>query len=113
MILGLQIITLTFSFIMIYFAILHYKRKEINRLEITAWLVVWVFTVFAIIFPDLLQSFAKQFRFARLFDMMVTGGLILVIMMVSKAYISTTRTEKKLEKLVRKDALKNVKKAKK
>ena len=113
MILGLQITALTFSFIMIYFAILNYKRREINRFEITFWIVVWVFAIFAILFPDVLQNFAKQFRFARLFDMMVVGALIVVIAMVSRVYIVTNKITKKLEKFVRSDALKNVKKGKK
>ena len=108
MILGLQITTLAFSFVMIYFAILNYKRGELKRSEV----IVWLFVIFAIIFPDLLQSFAKEFRFARLFDMMVVGGMILVIAMVSKMYIRTNRTQKKLDEFVRKEALKNVKKGK-
>jgi len=110
MIIGLQIVTLLFSFVMVYFAALHYKRGEIDRIEIIVWFIVWSFAIVAIVFPDLLQSFAKEFKFARLFDMMVVGGLILVIAMVSKAYISTRRIEKKVEKLVREEALKNVKK---
>ncbi|KKR71432.1 MAG: hypothetical protein UU12_C0001G0015 [Candidatus Woesebacteria bacterium GW2011_GWA2_40_7b] len=112
MILGLQIITLLFALTMVYFAVLNFKRREIDRSEMVVWVGVWTFAIIAIIFPDSLQLFARNFKFARLFDMMVVGGLILVIMMVSKAYISTRRTEKKLEKFVRKDALKNVKKGK-
>jgi hypothetical protein len=112
MILGLQITTLAFSFVMIYFAILNYKRGELKRSEVVIWVIVWLFVIFAIIFPDLLQSFAKEFRFARLFDMMVVGGMILVIAMVSKMYIRTNRTQKKLDEFVRKEALKNVKKGK-
>jgi hypothetical protein len=112
MILGLQITTLIFSFAMIYFAVLHFRRGELNRLEIISWLVIWGFALLAIIFPDPLQAFARQFKFARLFDLIVVGGLILVILMVSKAYISTNRIERKLEKFVRSEALKNVKKSK-
>lgn len=113
MILGLQIISLAFTFGMLYFATLHYRRGELNTQEVVVWFGVWIFAIFAIVFPDLLQTFAKQFKFARLFDMMVIGGLILVITMVSRAYISTRRMEKKLEDFVRKEALKDVKKDKK
>lgn len=113
MIFGLQIVSLAFSLVMIYFAVLHYRRKELNNLEIAIWLGVWSFAIITIIFPDLLKTFAKEFKFARLFDMMVVGGLILVIAMVSKAYVATKRMEKKLEDYVRKEALKDVKKTKK
>ena len=112
MIIGIQISTLIFSFVMIYFAILHYKRREIDRVEMSVWFLVWAFAIVAIVFPDPLQSFAREFRFARLFDLMVVGGLILVIVMVTKAYVSIKRIEKKVERMVRNETLKNVKKGK-
>ena len=106
MIIGLQIIALLFAFSMIYFAVLNYKRGEINGVEIAGWLVVWVGTIFVVIFPELLNTFARTFFFARVFDMMVVAGFILVISMVSLAYIKTKKNEKKLEELVRKLSLK-------
>lgn len=107
MIIGLQIVTLLFSLCMIYFAALHYRRKEISKFEMFVWLGAWLFASFAIVFPDALQSFARTFRFARLFDMMVVGGMILVIIMVSRVYITSNRIQKKIEKMVRKHAIKN------
>jgi hypothetical protein len=41
------------------------------------------------------------------------GGFVLVISMVAIAYIRTRRIEKKLEDLIRKEALKGLKKSKK
>ena len=74
------------------------------------WTGIWLFAVLAIVFPDLLQTFAKEFKFARLFDMMVVGAFILVFTMVAKAYIAARRMERKIDDYVRQDALKNVKK---
>ena len=106
MIIGLQIIALLFSFSMIYFAVLHYKRHEISRNEITSWVIIWAVAIFVIIFPELLQSFAKTFLVTRVFDLMVIGGFILVISLAASAYIRVRRNEKKLEELVRKLSLK-------
>ena len=106
MIIGLQVIALLFAFSMIYIAVLHYKRGEINGLEISSWLVMWIFAVVVIIFPELLQSFARTFLVTRVFDLMVIGGFILVISMVASAYVRTKRNEKRLEELVRKLSLK-------
>lgn len=106
MIIGLQIIALLFAFSMVYFAILHYKRGELNALEISSWLIMWTFAIIVIIFPELLQGFAKTFLVTRVFDLMVIGGFILVISMVGSTYIRTKRNEKKLEELVRKLSLK-------
>lgn len=106
MIIGLQVIALLFSFSMIYFAVLHFKRGELGGTEVASWLIMWTFVVVIIVFPELLQSFANTFLVTRVFDLMVIGGFILVISMVATAYVRTKRLEKKLEELVRKLSLK-------
>ncbi len=110
MIIGLQIIALIFSFSMVYFAVLHYKRGELRKSEIIAWVGMWSAAVVVIIFPELLRTFASTFLVTRVFDLMVIGGFVLVISMVSSAYLRTKRIEKKLEDMVRRDALKDKKK---
>jgi hypothetical protein len=105
MIIGLQVIALLFAFSMIYFAILHYKRGEINGMEIGAWLLMWTAAIVVIIFPELLKTFASTFLVTRVFDLMVIGGFVLVISMVASAYVRTKKLEKKLEDLVRREAL--------
>lgn len=109
MIIGLQILAILFSFCMIYFAVIGYKKKVLNGIEISSWLVLWMCTIVIIVFPELLRSFSMTFLVTRVFDLMVIGGFILVISLVSSAYIRTKRNEKKLEELVRREALKNVK----
>lgn len=105
MIIGLQIIALLFAFSMVYFAVLHYKRAEINGFEISSWLIMWTMAIVVIIFPELLKTFASTFLVTRVFDLMVIGGFILVISMVASAYIRTKKLEKKLEDMVRREAL--------
>lgn len=107
MILGLQIVAILFAFLMIYLALLNYKRGELNGMEIASWVLIWVIVIFITIFPELIRTFAQTFAVSRLFDLMVVGGFILVISMVSAAYVRTKRMEKKLEELIRKDALKD------
>lgn len=106
MILGLQIIAILFSLIMVYLAILNFKRREISIAEYVSWIVIWSVTIFVIIFPDLLRKFSMAFAVTRLFDLMVVGGFILVIFMVSSAYVRTRKLEKKFEDMIRKDSLK-------
>jgi hypothetical protein len=105
MIIGLQISALIFSFTMIYFAVIHYKKGTLNAGEIFLWVILWSFAVLAVVFPDLLRVFARTFLFSRLFDLMVFGGFFLVIVLAAKSYITTKKLEKKLENMVRKEAL--------
>ena len=109
MILGLQIIAIIFAFIMIYLALLNFKRSEIDKVELVSWMIVWIVTLLIVIFPDLLRSFAQRFFITRLFDLMVVGGFILVIAMVVRAYVSVRRIERKLEKFIRTEALRGIK----
>jgi len=110
MIIGLQIIALIFAFSMIYFVMLHYKRGEIGRSEIFSWVIMWAAAIVVIIFPELLRTFASTFLVTRVFDLMVIAGFILVISLVTSSYIRTKKLEKKLEEMVRHEALKKAKK---
>ena len=105
MILGLQISAILFALVMIYFAVLHYKRGEINGVEIFFWLLIWSATIFIILIPDILRIFAQTYLSTRLFDLMVVAGFVVVISMAVKAYITTKKLEKKLEKLIRENVL--------
>lgn len=106
MILGLQVIAVIFSLIMIYFAYLHFRRGEINGLEILFWFVAWSSAIFMALFPEVFRIFSATIAISRAFDLAMIGGFMLVIPLVYIAYIRTKRIEKKLEELIRKDALK-------
>ena len=101
-----------FALIMIYFAYVNYKRREISKVEIAIWASAWMGVIIMVLFPDTLRKFAQTFFISRLLDLLIMGGFVLIIVMVSLAYVRTHRIEKKLEDLVRKDAIKNLKKTK-
>ena len=106
MIAGVQIIGIVFSFSMIYLAILHFRRKEINLKEMMVWFTTWSFVLVVTLFPDIIQTFSRSFLFVRLFDMMVCGAFILVIVLASKAYIKANKMENKLNEFIDNDAKK-------
>lgn len=105
MILGIQIIGIIFALIMIYFAYLHYSRGELSVKENISWWIIWVGAIIIIIFPDILRDFSQKILITRVFDLMVIGGFILVITLSINVYIKNKKIEKKLEDLIRKDAL--------
>ena len=68
MILGLQITALIFVLVMVYFANLHYKRGDLNNLEMFFWLISWLGAIFLIAFPDIFTVFAQSIAISRSFD---------------------------------------------
>ena len=112
MILGLQITAIIFALFMIYLAVIHYKKGQLNGIEIFSWVLIWIVAIFVVAFPEILRTYAKTFFVTRVFDLMVVGGFILVVSLVSAAYLKSKRNEKRLEDLIRKIALKDIKKSK-
>lgn len=108
MIAGLQVIALIFSLIMIYFAYLHYRRGEINGLEILFWFSAWMVAIFIALFPGIFRAFSATIAISRAFDLAMIGGFMLVTPIVYSVFIKTRRIEKKLEELIRKDALRGL-----
>lgn len=109
MIVGLQVIALVFSLIMIYFAYLHFRRGEINTLELLFWFAAWMGATFIAIFPDIFRTFSATIAISRAFDLAMIGGFILLTPLVYMAYIRTKRIERKLEELIREEAKRELK----
>jgi len=107
MILGLQITGILFSLFMIYFALLHYKKGQLNGMEISSWIVIWVAVILVVIFPEIVRVYAASFAISRLLDLLIGGAFIVIFVMVATSYVRVRRLEKRIEDLVRKLALKN------
>jgi len=109
MILGLQFLAVIFALLMVYLAYVSFRRKEINRVEAGIWTLAWSIALLMVLFPNTLRNFAETFFISRLLDVLIMGGFVLIITMVAIAYIKTRQVEKKIEELVRKLALKDMK----
>ena len=105
MIIGLQITGFIFALLMIYLSLVHYKKGSLTGVEIATWIIIWVAVILAVVFPEILRTYSQAFAVSRLLDLLIAGGFILVISMVSASYVKTKKLEKKLEDLIRKDAM--------
>lgn len=107
MILGLQITGILFSLFMIYFALLHYKKGQLNGMEISSWITIWTIVILIVIFPEVVRVYAESFAISRVLDLLIGGAFVVIFIMVSSAYVKVNKLEKRMEELVRKLALKN------
>lgn len=111
-ILGVQIIAVLFAIFMLYVAFLHWKRKELNGVEIFFWTFLWLGFIVLTLFPGLLQSITKKLFFARIMDLLVISAFMILAFIGFQNYVANRKMEKKIEDLVRKEALRKIVKKK-
>lgn len=102
---GLQIVAILFALWMMYFSFLHYRRKEFNRIEFALWEVLWVGLIVVVIFPTSVRFLLDAFSITRTFDFVVVVGIVVLFGVTFRNYVIVRRVERRLEELVRKQAL--------
>jgi hypothetical protein len=111
-ILGVQIIAVLFAIFMLYVAFLHWKRKDINGKEIFFWGVLWLGFIVITLFPDILQNITEKLFFTRVMDFLMVIAFMILAFLGFQNHVSNRKMERKIEELVRKEALKDAKKKK-
>lgn len=103
-----QLLVIIFSLLMNYLTYVDYKKKAILRTEWLFFSALWVSGLLLALFPKLIAF--VPFKAARILDLVTISGIILLSLLTYIMYTRTKRTEKKLEDLTRKEALKKLKK---
>ncbi len=102
----IQLLGVIFGVGMIYFTFVKYKRKELNRTEFMFWLGCWALLIVIAVIPYALDPIIAPLHFYRRLDFFVVLGFFVLLMLGFHNYTSLKRMERKLEKFVREDALK-------
>ncbi len=110
MVLGVQIIGLAFGLFMLYLFFLHYKRKDITRLEFAAWFILWTSFLFVTLWPHSLDFLVRSLNFSRTLDFFVFLGVLFIVFMTLYLYLRMRHNSSKLEHLVRRWAMEKAKK---
>ena len=108
MILGIQIIGILFCLVMVYLTFLYYKRNEFGAGAFFGWILLWLGFGFVIIFPKIVDVFLKPLNIVRALDFFMVIGFLILFGVVFYLYTIVKRNNKKVEELVRKEALKKV-----
>ena len=102
---GIQILAILFVLWMTYFSFLHFRRKEFTLWEFSFWQVIWVGLAIIVLFPKTVNFLLQTFHFARAFDFLTVGGIVILFGVTFRNYVLLRRTERKVEALVRELAL--------
>lgn len=108
MLIGIQIISLVFALFMMYWVFLYYKKREITFLENLIWQLVWLGFIYLTFLPHTLSFLIEKVNITRVMDLaMILAFMILTVLGFSN-YIRGRQLERKIEKIIRKLALKEM-----
>lgn len=111
--LGIQLISLLFAFFMLYVAFIHFKKKNINLLEFSFWLIIWSSFIFFALFPRVLDPLLKRIFVYRAMDLLMIVAFMILTYLGFQNHIGIKFLQRQHQSLIRDLALKNVSKAKK
>src|SRR3989338_6420722 len=105
----IQFLGIVFGLVMMYLTFLKYKRRELRFGEFGIWQGGWIVLIIIAIVPYALDPIIAPLHFYRRLDFFVVFGFFVLLMIGFYSYSAVRRMEKKVEKFVREDALKNTK----
>ena len=102
----IQFLGTLFGIAMIYLTFLKFKKKELRKIEFSVWIVVWIIFIAVSIMPTILDPVVFSLNFYRRLDFLVVIGFFVLLGMNFYNYIVMKKTQRKLETLIRRMALK-------
>lgn len=101
-----QLIAVLFAVFMMYVIRVKNARYKITYVESIGWYSIWIVFAFLSIFPEILTGFVHVLKFERVFDLLIVVAFMILTMLVFFSHFKVKELDDKLEKIVRKEALK-------
>ena len=105
---GIQIISIIFALVFLFFTYSNFRRKDFGVAELIAWSFVWFSFIFVALFPQFFSPYVQYFGFARLMDFVIVIGFFVIFSVLLHNYIVVRRLKRRLETLIRTQALKSL-----
>ncbi len=113
MLFGIQLLGIFFVLVMIYFSYLFYKKKTYNLRSLLLWVGIWIAFLILVMFPTVIYGIMSSLQIERTVDFFAVSGLLVFAVILFYLYGIVKKIETNMEDLVRKIAIKKVKKGKK
>lgn len=101
----LQLVSLVFGLYMLYWSFLSYKKRLFYFRELFFWVAVWSTFILVALFPDTTKLVLQTFRINRVMDLLMILALIFLSIVTYRVYIDNRQLTKKLQDLVRQEAI--------
>lgn len=107
---GIQLVAIVFAIGMIYLTYSSYRRRSLGGTELGLWMAIWAGLILVSAFPDRLRGVIGPLKIARLLDLVMIGGIMLLSALVFTLNRTVRRQEERLSRLVRNLALEEAEK---
>lgn len=104
-IITLQLVLLIFALFMVYSLFLHWKKKNISNKLFFGWLIIFALFIFITFFPKITEPLLKELFMVRVMDLGMIGTFMILTYITIENNIKIKNLEEKIEKLVRKIAI--------
>lgn len=101
----LQIVCILFALLMLYIIRIHRLKQNIPAAEFRMWIIVWVAFIFLTFFPQTTAGLAETLHISRVFDLFVILAFMVLTYITFMNRVHYERLERKLEKIIRKNAM--------
>ncbi len=102
---AVQLLAFAFAVAMGYISYVGFRRRQFGLGGFVFWEVIWAGLVVVSLFPGIFQPLTQTFRVARLMDLVVVVGMLVLGAVTYRSYVIVQRLQRQLERLVREQAL--------
>ena len=101
----IQFLGVVFGLGMMYFTFVKFKRHELSKWELVAWFSGWALLIIIGLAPFVLDPLIHPLNFYRRLDFFVVVGFFVLLGLSFFNYSTVKKMEKKVERFVRQEAL--------
>ncbi len=112
LLLPIQLLLLIFILFAASRAVLQFRGGTIRFGTLSFWLMVWVFALFAIFYPEQTTQLAKLLGISRGADVVMYGSIALLFYLVFRLYVYLENIRTEISALIREVSLNNLEKRK-
>ena len=102
----INILSLLLSLLLIYSTFLSFKKNYFNIFEMIGWLLIWFGIIYLSIRPDAIDVYIQNSLNVSFKDTILTLSLLILFILNFRIYLKIKQKEKKVDKIVRSEALK-------
>lgn len=108
----IQFLGVVFGMSMMYFTFVKFKRHELGKWELITWFSGWTLLIIIGLAPFVLDPLIHPLNFYRRLDFFVVVGFFVLLGLGFFNYSTVKKMEKKVERFVRQEALREAEQSK-